>query len=84
LQPEDRPLVFTEDGAALLVARRSLPIEITRVDLRSGARTPFLTLAGSDNAGVRLAVPTITANGKYWALSTARLFTDLYVVQGLR
>ena len=37
-----------------------------------------------DRAGLRYAIATITPSGKYWALSTAKLLTDLYVVEGLR
>jgi hypothetical protein len=29
-------------------------------------------------------VATITPDGKYWALSVAKLFTDLYLVDGLQ
>ena len=81
---EDQPLTFTEDGAALFVAGRSLPVAIERLDLATGNRTAWLTVAPSDPAGLRYALASITPNGKYWALSTAKLLTDLYVVEGLR
>jgi hypothetical protein len=81
---EDQPLTFTEDATALLVAGRSLPITIDRLDLTTGRRTPWMTVAPTDSSGLRYAVATITPNGKYWALSTAKLFTDLYIVDGLR
>jgi hypothetical protein len=81
---EDQPLTFTEDGAALLVVGRTLPLEIERLDLTTGQRTPWMTVAPTDRAGLRYAIATITPNGKYWASSTAKLLTDLYVVEGLR
>lgn len=82
--PEDQPLTFTEDGTALFVAGRSLPISIERLDLATGRRTPWMTLTPTDPAGLRYAVAMITPSGKHWTLSTAKLLTDLYLVEGLR
>jgi hypothetical protein len=80
----DQPLAWTDDGAALFVGGSTVPIAITRLDLASGIRTPWKTIAPSDAAGLRYATLTITPNGKYWALATAKLLTDLFVVEGLR
>jgi hypothetical protein len=82
--PEDRPLSFTADGRALFVSGRSLPIVIERLDLADGRRSPWLTLAPGDNAGLRYALATISPDGQHWSLSIARLYTDLYVVEGLK
>jgi sugar lactone lactonase YvrE len=82
--PEDEPLTFTEDGTALFVAGRTLPVAIERIDLATGRRTPWITVAPTDRAGLRYSVAAITPSGRYWALSTAKLLTDLYVVEGLR
>jgi hypothetical protein len=84
LLPGDKPLTWTDDGSALFVAGQSLPITIERLDLATGKRTPWKTLAPSDAAGLRFAVASITPDGKYWALNTGKLFTDLYVAEGLR
>jgi WD40 repeat protein len=84
LLPDDQPVMWTEDGAALFVSRRSLPIPIVRLDLATGRRTPWTTVAPTDSAGLRYAIATITPNGKYWGMSAAKLLTDLYVVDGLR
>jgi hypothetical protein len=84
LQPGDEALAWSDDGAALFVAGKTLPIPVFRLDLATGARTPWLTIAARDSAGLRTAAPAIDATGKYWTLSTARLFTDLFVVDGLR
>ena len=84
LRPEDQPVMWTEDGAALFVSGSSIPIPITRLDLATGRRTPWTTIAPTDSAGLRYAIATITPNGKYWSLSAAKLLTDLYVVDGLR
>jgi WD40 repeat protein len=83
VRSEDQPLTFSEDGTALLVSGRSMPIQIERLNLTTGQRTPWMTMAPTDRAGLRYALASITPNGKYWALSTAKLLTDLYVVDGL-
>jgi Tol biopolymer transport system component len=80
----DEPLAWTDDGAALFVGGGTVPIVITRLDLATGKRTPWKTIAPSDVAGLRYATITITPNGKYWALATAKVLTDLCVAEGLR
>jgi hypothetical protein len=80
---QDQPLTFTEDGAALFVTKPSLPIEIERLELASGKRTHWMTGAPTDPAGLRYTLATITPNGKYWAMSTAKLLTHLYLVEGM-
>ncbi len=84
LGPDDIPLAWTDDGAALFSGGSSIPIPIVRLDLATGSRTPWLTIAPTDSAGLRYATVAITSNGKYWVLSTAKLLTDLYVVDGLK
>jgi hypothetical protein len=80
----DLPLAWTEDAAALFVGGTTVPISIVRLELATGKRTPWKTIAPSDAAGLRYATLTISPNGKYWALATAKLLTDLFVVEGLR
>jgi hypothetical protein len=84
LHPEDQPLTYTEDGKALFVAGRSVPVNIERLELETGDRTPWITVAPTDRAGLRYALATISPNGRYWAMTTAKLLTDLYIVEGLR
>ena len=84
LLPDDLPVTWTEDGAALFVVAKSAPGQFVRLDLESGRRTPWLNAAPTDSAGLRFYVATITPNGKFWSLSVSKLFTDLYVVDGLR
>jgi hypothetical protein len=84
LIPDDGPLAWADDGAALFVGGSSIPMSITRLDLATGKRTPWKTIAPSDAAGLRYATLTISPNGKYWALAVAKLLTDLFVVDGLR
>ena len=84
LLADDLPVMWTADGAALFMARKEIPIPIVRVDLASGRRSAWTTVTPTDSAGLRFAIATITPNGKYWALSVAKLMSDLYVVDGLR
>ena len=84
LHAGEEPLAWTDDGSALFVGGSTVPIVITRLDLATGARTPWKTIAPSDAAGLRYTTVTISPNGKYWALATAKLLTDLFVVDGLR
>jgi eukaryotic-like serine/threonine-protein kinase len=84
IEPGDLPLTWTADGAALYVGGSSIPIQISRLDLASGRRTAWKTIAPDDPSGLRYVVTTITPDGKYWALSIAKLLTDLYLVDGLR
>jgi WD40 repeat protein len=80
----DQPLAWTDDGWALFVGGSTVPIVITRLDLATGKRTLWKTISPSDAAGLRYTTVTISPNGKYWAMSTAKLLTDLFVVDGLR
>jgi len=80
----ESPLSFSEDGRALFVAGRSIPIPIVKLDLASGVRTPWMTLAPTDAAGLRYATVEMTPDGKHWVLAVSKLLTDLYVVEGLK
>jgi Tol biopolymer transport system component len=84
MQPDDLPVTWTEDGAALFVVAKAAPGQFVRLDLASGRRTPWLNASPTDSAGLRFAVASITPNGKFWCLSVSKLLTDLYVVDGLR
>ena len=79
----DTPLSFTEDGRGLFVHGKGLPIAVEKLDIATGRRTPWTTIAPADSAGLRNAVATMTPNGKYWTLTTPTLLTDLFVIDGL-
>ena len=84
LQSGEIPLVWSDDGSALYVGGDTVPIPISRLDLVTGRRTLQRTITPSDAAGLRFAAIAMSPNGKYWTLSTSKLFTDLYVADGLR
>ncbi len=84
LRPGDVPVTFSADGAAVFVAEQGVPIPVVRLDLATGRRTPWLNIAPPDAAGLRIATVSIAPDGRHWALSTARVLTDLYVAEGIR
>jgi dipeptidyl aminopeptidase/acylaminoacyl peptidase len=58
---------------------------IFRVDVKTGARTLWNTLAPSDPAGVKLiSFVSLSSDGQSYAFSFDRTLSDLYLVEGLR
>ncbi|MGA9967076.1 MAG: protein kinase [Terriglobales bacterium] len=85
LSSDERPMNFFADGKSLLVRNRSLPVQVTRIDIATGHREPWKEVAPSDPAGVQ-SIPSLrfSADGKSYAYSTFRVLSDLYVVDGLK
>ena len=74
------------DGRALYVYTRGVwPIKISRLDLSTGARTPFKEVAPADPSGI-LDAPRLflTPGGDAYVYFLRRLLCDLYVVEGLK
>jgi Tol biopolymer transport system component len=82
---DERMMGFTADGKSVLLRNRSIPVQITRVDLATGQRTPWKEIIPADPAGVQ-SVPSLrfSADGKSYAYSVARILSDLFVVDGLK
>jgi DNA-binding winged helix-turn-helix (wHTH) protein len=82
----DRALRFTADGTALFVApfTRTAPLVVERVDLATGARTPWTQITTEDKSVV---VPmmqlVMTPDGRSYAYSVHRIQAELYLVHGL-
>ena len=59
--------------------------EVSRVDLTSGARSPWKTLIPSDRAGI-MNIPKIciSPDARSYAYSYNRLLSELYVVDGVK
>jgi Tol biopolymer transport system component len=83
--PEESVMAFASDGKGLLVRTRRLPVRITRVDVATGRREPWKTIAPADTAGLK-SIPSLrfSADGKSYAYSSFRILSDLYVVDGMR
>lgn len=77
------PVAWDPSGRSLLVRRRQagLPAPLDRVDLKSGAHTPWKTLAPRDPVGVReLGYVAVSRDGRSLAYSFSRRLSELYLV----
>jgi hypothetical protein len=83
--PDERIMAFFDGGKSVLVRTPNLPVEITRVDLATGRRSPFKEIVPADPSGVQ-AIPTIriSADGKSYSYTVGRILSDLFVVDGLK
>jgi eukaryotic-like serine/threonine-protein kinase len=85
MSADERVLGFMSDGKSLLLRTRSIPVQITRVDLATGHRESWKQVVPADLAGVHsIANIKFSADGKSYAYSTFRVLSDLYVVDGLK
>jgi hypothetical protein len=85
LAADDRVLQWAEDGRGLFVGRRAGPgWRIRRVDLDTGDETPWTEVTPKETAGLRLSEVYLTPNGQFWAHSSSRLLTDLYVAENIQ
>ncbi|MBP7866523.1 MAG: serine/threonine-protein kinase [Acidobacteria bacterium] len=86
LTPTDRPLGWTRDGRSLFVRDgRGIPARVVRVDLRSGAREPWMDVGPPDLAGVMaISRVWISPDGKESFFGTYRLLSDLHLVDNVR
>ena len=82
-----RPIAWDTEGRALLTVDRSLkfPLALYRVDLATGRRTLWRTLAPPDPAGVsRVTGVIVTSDWSAYAYDYMRRLSEIYVVEGLR
>ncbi len=84
IRPGDVVLNYSADGTALFVAGTGVPIPIVRLELATGRRTPWSSIVPPDAAGLRIATVAMTRDGRHWALSTARVLTDVFLAEGIR
>jgi Tol biopolymer transport system component len=79
------PIAFSSDGQSLLVYDMfEVPAQVTRVNVATGQREPWKTIALSDPTGVH-GFPSIrvAADGAAYAYSYARFLSELYTIDGL-
>ncbi len=82
--PGDFPLRWAV-GDSVFLSRGSAPVEIFRVDVTTGRREPWRTIAPADPAGVRsLRRIVLSADGKSLVYGCNRVLSDLYIVEGLK
>jgi serine/threonine protein kinase len=61
-----------------------LPFQVFRVELATGRREHWKTIAPEDPVGIWNADLMLTPSGKFYAYNCSRSQTDLYLVEGLR
>jgi eukaryotic-like serine/threonine-protein kinase len=85
-QAGDLPLRWTKDGKALFVGRRGdTSCPVSRLDIQTGARTPWKTFSPSDVAGViGAACPLISADEEHYVFGYTRNLSDLFLVEHLK
>jgi len=85
-QPSDTPLRWTKGGSGLLVGQRGeTSCPMWRIDLQTGARTPWKTVSPADVAGVTgVACPRIAADEEHYVFGYVRDLSDLFLVEHLR
>ena len=52
--------------------------------LDTGDETPWTEVTPKETAGLRLSGVYLTPNGQFWAHSSSRLLTDLYVAENIQ
>jgi serine/threonine protein kinase len=82
----NHPNVMAADGKGIYAREwRALPFEIFRVELDSGARTPWKRIAPADSAGAEdTPLVRLSSDGTVCAYSLFRKLSALYVMDGLR
>jgi Tol biopolymer transport system component len=85
-QSGDLPLGWTKDGNGLFVGRRNeTACEVSRLDLQTGARTPWKTFSPADLAGVTgVSCPRIAADEQHYVYGYIRNLSDLFLVEHLK
>jgi Tol biopolymer transport system component len=82
--PNESPVAWSADGRSVYMSVQStVPMRIVRVDLATGARTPWKEMTPSQVAGLRLGQVTMTPDGRSVLYSYSALLSNLYVVDGL-
>ncbi|MGH9409995.1 MAG: hypothetical protein ACRD1V_11135, partial [Vicinamibacterales bacterium] len=86
ITPDDIPFAWTSDGRGVVVeAGIHIPARIEKVDPLTGQRTPIMTMAPPDLAGVTLVFPSQWIDdGKGYVYTYFRELSKLFVASGVR
>jgi serine/threonine protein kinase/Tol biopolymer transport system component len=85
-QPGETPIRWAKDGTSLLVGKRGeTSCSVSRLDLSTGNRTPWKTVAPTDVAGiVGVGCPRIAGDEQHYVFSYTRNLSDLFLVEHLK
>jgi Tol biopolymer transport system component len=84
LQADELLVEYASDGKTIFVAQHGIPLAVTKLNLESGAREPFLALAPADSGGVtRVFHVCLALDGEAYAYGYSRVLSDLYIGDGL-
>ena len=85
-QPGDLPLRWSNDGQSLLIgARGDTSCPVSRLNVQTGARTPWKTFSPSDLAGIiGAACPLMAADEQHYVFGYTRNLSDLFLVEHLK
>ena len=86
LLPSEQPIEWSADGKSLYVYRPGeFPAKVAELDLATGKRTLWRSLAPADPAGVSQIGPIVmTPDGTSYIYGYHRTLSDLYLVEGLK
>jgi eukaryotic-like serine/threonine-protein kinase len=85
-QPGDAAIRWSKDGNSLFIGRRGdTACEVFRVNIQSGARTPWKTFSPTDVAGlVGAACPLMAADEEHYVFGYNRNLSDLFLVEHVK
>jgi hypothetical protein len=84
--PGEAPLRWTKDGNYLFVgARGETSCAVSRLNIQTGARTPWKRVSPSDVAGVAgVSCPRIVGDEEHYVFGYTRNLSDLFLVEHLK
>jgi serine/threonine protein kinase len=85
-QPGEQPIEWSADGKSIYVYRPGeFPAKVYQLDLATGKRSLWRSLAPADPAGVSQIGPIVmTPDGASYIYGYHRTLSDLYLVEGLK
>ncbi len=85
IDANDRVVAFTSDaGSVYMFQQGETPINVNRVDVTTGHRQLWRSLAPADLGGVSDVGPLPAPSGDAYVYSYNRTLSDLYLVEGLK
>ncbi|HEV1993848.1 MAG TPA: protein kinase, partial [Candidatus Acidoferrum sp.] len=80
------PLTFRLNGRYFYASlRQEVPLKVYRLDVQTGEKQFWKELAPGERAGVyNIGILSVTPDGRWYAYSYVRDFSDLYMVEGLK